>query len=148
MELFSGNVPLFSTTIKCFQVISVLIMLKQFLFLSRRVHCEINISIKNISDAKPYITKKRENNVSLWSSGSMCSFKIGWLFTKKLFLSRTWQWTDFAKGASTLFIDKRSLSSFAAANLKLCSHMPIHTEEVTAISGTSLCQLVSDTGSP
>lgn len=26
--------------------------------------------------------------------------------------------------------------------------MPIHTEEETAISGTSLCQLVSDTESP
>lgn len=56
----------------------------------KTVHCEINISIRNINDAKPYITKKRENNVSLWSSGSMCGFKIGWLFTKKIFLSRTW----------------------------------------------------------
>lgn len=57
----------------------------------KTVHCEINISIRNINDAKPYITKKRENNVSLWSSGSMCGFKIGWLFTKKIFLSRTWR---------------------------------------------------------
>lgn len=65
MKLFSRNVFLFSVKIKCFKVISVLIMLKQFLFLSRTVHSEINISIKNISDAKSYVTKKSENNVSV-----------------------------------------------------------------------------------
>lgn len=76
---------LLSVAIKCFEVISFLIMLKQFLFLSRTVHSEINASIKNFSSTKPYITKRRENNVSLSSSGSMCGLKIGWLFTKKYF---------------------------------------------------------------
>lgn len=85
MELFSRNAPFFSVAIKYFKVISFFIMLKQFLFLSRTVHSEINASIKNFSDTKPYITKRRENNVSLSSSGSMGGFKLGWLFTKKYF---------------------------------------------------------------